>query len=301
MSNRITLSPRDRDLLRLLSWTPATTGLLLVASAAFEGGPYADDRRLRERLTALAAEGFVRARSSAHPGGGLQNYYKLTPAGFAVLYGAGAPLPPRAFFAEIAPSLFAHTLRLAEAIVALVAASRKRRLEIVNFFRENELALPVGGAEIRPDCFVRLAGPGRTLSFAFEIDTGQESVDSPAANALRRKLTLYHAYQNGALAGWAAAGKAWEEPRFRAIFLTSSVARAYHVLSLARTLQTHPARRLVYTAPLSTFITEPDPLTAPIFLDHFGNWQALADPHPTAPFVKTPVRITPAMESPFPD
>ena len=160
MSNRITLSPRDRDLLSLLSWTPATTGLLLVASAAFEGGPYADDRRLRERLTALAAEGFVRARLSAHPGGGLQNYYKLTPAGFAALYGAGAPLPPRAFFAEIAPSLFAHTLRLAEAIVTL-AASRKRR---------------------------------------FEIDTGQESVDSPAANAVRRKLTLYHAYQNRALA-----------------------------------------------------------------------------------------------------
>ena len=116
---------------------------------------------------------------------------------------------------------------------------------------------------------------------------------------MRRKLTLYHAYQNGALASWAASGKAWEEPRFRAIFLTASVARAYHVLALARTLQTHPARRLVYAAPLSSFITEPDPLTAPLFLDHFGHWQALADPHPTAAFVKAPVRLGPAMESPF--
>src|SRR5438128_2119065 len=110
MSIRVTLSPRDRSLLRLLSWTPATTALLLDASRAFDGGPFADDRRLRERLTALAGEGLVRAWASAHPGGGLQNYYKLTPAGFAALHGPDVPQPPRAFFAELAPSTFAHTL-----------------------------------------------------------------------------------------------------------------------------------------------------------------------------------------------
>ncbi len=36
MSNRINLSPRDLSLLRILSWTPATTKLLLRASDAFE-------------------------------------------------------------------------------------------------------------------------------------------------------------------------------------------------------------------------------------------------------------------------
>ena len=207
MSNRITLSPRDHALLKLLSRTPATTALLLDASRAFEDGPFLDDRRLRERLSALAGEGLVRAWSSAHPGGGLTNYYKLTPAGFTTIYGTEAELPPRAFFAELAPSTFRHTLRLAEAIVAVVIAAHARHVEIVNLYRENELTLEVGENRLQPDCFVRLAAGGKTSSFAFEIDTSQESLDSPASNSVRHKLTLYHAYQNRLLASWLAGGK----------------------------------------------------------------------------------------------
>ena len=75
MSNRVSLSPRDLSLLRLLSWTPATTAQLLRASDAFEGGRFLDERRLRERLQALGEEGIVRAWSAAHAGGGLQKYY----------------------------------------------------------------------------------------------------------------------------------------------------------------------------------------------------------------------------------
>ena len=207
MSNRTSLSVRDLALLRLLSWTPATTTLLLDSSKAFEGGPFIDDRRLRERLTALAGEGLVRAWASAHPGGGLQNYYKLTPAGFATLNGPEVALPPRAFFSELAPSTFAHTLRLAEAIVTVVKSSHARRVEIVRFYRENELTFEVGENRLQPDCFVRLATGEKTFSFAFEIDTSQESIDSPAANSIRRKLTLYHSYQNQLLASWLAGGK----------------------------------------------------------------------------------------------
>src|SRR5712691_8705018 len=117
MSNRVSLSPRDLSLLRLLGWTPATTALLLRASNTFAGEPFADERRLRERLQALCAGGFARLWSSAHGGGGLMNYYKLTPAGFTRLYGPDATLPSRAFFSEVSPSLFAHTFRLAEVIV----------------------------------------------------------------------------------------------------------------------------------------------------------------------------------------
>ena len=73
MSNRVSLSPRDTSLLRLLSWTPATTGLLLRASTSFEGDPFTDERRLRERLQALSEAGVVRYWTTAHAGGGLQN------------------------------------------------------------------------------------------------------------------------------------------------------------------------------------------------------------------------------------
>src|SRR5712692_6528505 len=97
MSNRVILSPRDVSLLRLLSWTPATTALLVRASASFDGGPFIDERRLRERLQALGEAGVVRCWTRAQAGGGLQNYYKLTPLGFDMLSGSDAERPPRAF------------------------------------------------------------------------------------------------------------------------------------------------------------------------------------------------------------
>ncbi len=300
MSNRISLiTPRDRSLLRLLSWTPATTALLHDASQSFDGGPFQDDRRLRERLAALAREGFVRSWGSAFAGGGLQNYYKITPAGFAMLHGPEVPLPARAYFAEIAPSHFAHTLRLAESVVTVVSASHARDITIERFYRENELVLSVGEDRLQPDCFLRLSSGGRTFSFAFEIDTSQESIDSPAASSIRRKVCLYHAYQNQLLESWRASGKAWEPPRFRVVFLTATVVRAYHILAFTRKIQTYPTRRLVYAAAQDAFVSDEVPLTAPLFLDHFGQWQALVDPHPTAQFLKTPVRLNHLMDSPF--
>lgn len=50
----------------------------------------------------------------------MQNYYKLTPSGFALLHVAECVLPLRSFFAEIAPSAFAHTLFLVEERIGLV-------------------------------------------------------------------------------------------------------------------------------------------------------------------------------------
>src|SRR6266478_875841 len=116
MPNAISLSPRDLLLLKLLSWTPASTTLLFRASSTFGTESFLDERRLRERLQALSQAGLVRSWSSAHAGGGLQKYFKLTTVGFQRLYGPEAPLPSRAFFAEVSPSLFEHSFRLAEAI-----------------------------------------------------------------------------------------------------------------------------------------------------------------------------------------
>ena len=160
MSNRVSLSPRDTSLLRLLSWTPATTGLLLRASTTFEGDPFTDERRLRDRLQALSGAGVVRYWSTAHAGGGLQNYYKLTPLGFELLHGAESPLPSRAFFSEVSPSLFEHTFRLAEVIVETVRACHARRITIERFIRENEVTFAAGEDGVQPDCFFRLLTAG---------------------------------------------------------------------------------------------------------------------------------------------
>src|SRR6059058_3994305 len=144
MSNRVSLSPRDLSMLRLLSWTPATTALLLRASTTFEGGGFSDERRLRERLQTLAEAGIVRSWPMAQAGGGLQNYYKLTPLGYDLACGPEAERPSRAFFAEVSPSLVVHTFRLAEVIIETEVACYARRVTVDRFIRENELSFVAG-------------------------------------------------------------------------------------------------------------------------------------------------------------
>ena len=199
MSISVSLSPRDLSLLRLLSWTPATTGLLLRASDSFDGGRFIDERRLRERLQSLCEAGFVRCWATAQAGGGLQNYYKLTPLGFGMVCGTDAESPARAFYAEVSPSLFAHTFRLAEVIVETLRACSAHRVKIERFIRENELTFKAGDRQVQPDCFFRVATSGRSFNLAFEIDNSMASIDAHAVNSIRQKLTTYQVYQEPAL------------------------------------------------------------------------------------------------------
>jgi hypothetical protein len=283
-------------LLQVLSWTTATTALLLRASTTFEGEPFLDERRLRERLQALGEAGVVRSWPMAVGSGGLQNYYKLTPLGFELTCGTETERPGRAFFTEVSPSLFMHTFRLAEVIVETLRACHDRRVEIERFIRENELTFTAGDRQVQPDCFFRLKTSGRRFNLAFEVDNSTASVDTYAVNSIRQKLTTYHVYQELMLSQWHAAGKRWERPRFRVVFLTPSVARAHHILSLAAEIAAQ-RRRLVYAATLDCYVAEADPLFAPLFLDHLGQWQSLIDLHPTAPYLKAPVRLTRPVES----
>lgn len=299
MSTRVNLSTRDTSLLRLLSWTPAPTALLLRASVTFEGGGFSDERRLRERLQALSEAGTVRSWAIAQAGGGLQNYYKLTPLGFDMLHGAEAPRPTRAFFAEVSPSLAMHTFRLAETIVATVRACHAGHVTIERFIRENELTLAAGDRQVQPDCFFRLITAGRAFNFAFEIDNSTASIDAHAVNSIRQKLTTYQAYQELVLSQWRTAGKKWERPRLRVVFLTRSVERAYHILTFAAEAATNQSRRLVYAATHESFISTAEPLHLPVFLDHLGNWQSLVDLHPTAAYAKAPVRLTRPLDCPL--
>jgi hypothetical protein len=286
-------------MLRLLSWTPATTALLLRPSSTYDGGGFTDERRLRERLQALCEAGYVRSWCTAHAGGGLQNYYKLTPLGFDRVCGSDAQQPPRAFFSEVSPSLFEHTFRLAEAIVETVRACHLRRVTIERFVRENELAFIAGNAQVQPDCFFRLTTCGKFFNIAFEIDNSTESIDSYAASGIRHKLAVYGAYQELILSQWLTGGRAWERPRFRVVFLTQTVERAYHILSFAAETTQDSSRRLVYATTNESYVTESDRLHAPIFLDHFGDWNSLVDLHPTASYLRTPVRLVRPVESPL--
>jgi hypothetical protein len=291
MANSVTLSARDLALLRILSWTPATATLLLRASISFDGEAFIDERRLRERLQTLGAAGFVRSWPTAHAGGGLQKYYKLTPLGFERLLGTENQKPPRAFFVEIAPSLFEHTLNLAAVIIETVRASHAGRVRIQQLFRENELSFSDGNELVQPDCFCRFEYGEKPFNVAFEIDQGTEPLDSHAENSIRTKLRIYDAYQETLLSTWSVSGKSWERPRFRLVFLTRSIDRVHHILSLAAQLTCNERRRLVYAATLDSFLAEPDPIKSPIFLDHRGGWQSLVDLHPTAPHRKDSVRL----------
>lgn len=293
MANTVTLSARDFSLLRLLSWTPATATLLLRASPSFEGEPFHDERRLRERLQALIGAGLVCSWPSAHAGGGLQNYYKLTPLGFERFYGPDAQKPPRTFFVKISPALFEHTLTLAEVIVETVRAAHASRVKIHRVFRENELTFSVGSDHVRPDCFFRLEYGGKPFNVAFEVDQGTESLDSNAENSIRTKLRIYDAYQETLLSDWNASGKTWERPRFRLAFLTPSIDRTHHILSLAARMTCNRSRRLVLAATQDGFLAEPDPIRSPVFLDHLGYWQSLVDLHPSVPHRQQPVRLRP--------
>src|SRR5207247_1124374 len=83
--------------------------------------------------------------------------------------------PPHAFFAEVSPSLFAHTFCLGEVIVETLRACHARRVTIDRFMRENELVLKAGDAQVQPDCFFRLAAEGRAFNLAFEVDNSTAS------------------------------------------------------------------------------------------------------------------------------
>lgn len=300
MANNVTLSDRDRALLRLLSWTPATTPLLLRASQSFPGGSFPDERRLRERLQALMHAKIVRAWSTAHAGGGLQNYYKLTPPGFQTVEGVDISLPPKAFFAEISPALFEHTLRLAEVIVHTVCRAHELHVIIHRFHRENDLTFTVGDEHVQPDCFFGFTSGGKRFHVAFEVDLSTETVDSPSVRSLRRRLLTYDAYQTLVLAQWQEHGKAWERPRFRVVFLGRSIERAYHLLAVAGKIATNPSRRLVYAATIDSYLGAPDPLRAPIFIDHQGSWRALVDLHPMSPVIRAPIRLPRPVEGALP-
>lgn len=292
----LNLSPRDRDLLLLLDRTPATPRLIVKASRTIAGESFRDERRARERLQQLSRAGLVRTWAAGQPGGGIAKYYKLTVEGFRALRGAEAELPSRGYFGEIALSRWEHTLALAEVIVHALVAAHAHRVQVTKFHRENELTLAAGQFNQQPDCHFQFCSGGKMFNVLFEIDRSTESVDSNAEQAIRQKILGYEAYQDMVMEQWRLGGGQGTRPLFRVAFLTVSVERAYHILSLAKELAQNSDRRLCYAATQDSFLATEDAIREPLFLDHHGHWQALVDLHPSARFLRKPVRLPPRVQ-----
>ena len=294
------LSPRDQTLLQLLDRTPATAIQIRTASCTFPEHPFLSERRVRERMQALQKLKLVSSFSLAVSGGGLANYYKLAPEGYRMVHGGEAELPQRSFFAELPPSRLMHTLELADVIVHALAAAHTHRIKLTSFHRENELTLQVGEQQTVPDCHMQFVASRKTFNVLFELDRSTEALESAALNSIRRKLLAYEAYQDYSWALWTQAGASGPRPYFRVVFLTASVARAYHMLALARECARNPNRHLCYATTLDQYLAEANALLSPLFLDHHGRWQALVNVYSSAPFIRVPVRIPPFVQSILP-
>lgn len=290
MANLRTLTPRDEALLQLLSRTPATTPLIAKASSTFPEGAFRDERRARERLQALAASGLCRAFPLAQAGGGLMNYYKATVAGMTAVM-PNSPLPHKSWFGPISPTRLHHTLELAEVIIHTFVASHPAKIIVSRFHREGELTLAAGQYSQQPDCTFQLQAGGRVFNVLFEVDRSTESVDSPHGQSIHNKILGYGAYQDSVWQRWKAAGELGARPYFRVVFLTRSVERAYHILTLAKQMAKNSDRRLCYAATQESFLAATDAIREPLFLDHHGHWQALTNGHPTALFLRQPVQF----------
>lgn len=295
MSHPVILSKRDLALLGLLEMTPATAAQIRKASVTFSGEPFHDERRVRERMQTLAEAELVQGFPAAVSGGGMMHYYRLTPDGFRSLYPDGGHAPPRMLVSEVAPSRFQHAMVTAEVIVQTLVACNATNVRILQYHGDGKLTLAIGEYRQQPDCHFQLEHGGTLFNVLFEIDNATEPLDSPREHSVKTKLMGYESYQDWVLRNWKQHGASGPRPGFRVVFLTRGVHRAHHILWLARQCARNPSRRLCYAATQDAYLAELQAVTSPMFNDHHGCWQCLANLHPSAPFLRAPVRLTPPL------
>ena len=298
MTLGVILSKRDLALLALLEMTPLTAAQIRKASVTLGEEPFRDDRRVRERMQALAYAGLIANWSAAVAGGGLMHYFRLTVAGFRLLHPDHPDAPPRALVSEIAPSRFQHAMATAAIIVHTLVSAHLTQVRVAKYHGDGKLTLAAGEYRQQPDCHFQFETGGKHFNVLYEIDNATEPLDSLREQSLRTKLLGYECYQDWVLRGWRDHGRAEERPAFRVVVLTKGAERARHILWLARTCARNPDRRLCYAATQDAFLAEPLAVTAPILNDHHGGWQSLVDLHPTSRFLREPIRLTPPLARP---
>ncbi len=292
MPQDVVISPRDLALLRLLDLTPATAVQIRKASITFGDQPFRDERRVRERMQSLGDAGLVRSFPAAIFGGGVMLYYRLTQEGFRSAFPEAIDNPPRVSLNEIAPSRLRHAMATADVIVHTLVACHERGVRVLKTTGDGRLTLAIGEHRQQPDFHMQLAFAGRTFNLVFEIDNATEPLDSHREQSIRTKILGYETYQDWVLRSWKDSGEIGPRPGFRVVFLTTGAERANHILWLARDLARNKDRRLVYASTQDKYLSEPHAITAPIFNDHHGEWQALVDPQPTSRFRREPIRLT---------
>jgi len=161
-------------------------------------------------------------------------------------------------------------------------------VECRSFRRQNYLQLVASGYTLEPDHFFRLDASGLCFNLLFEVDRNTETLSGVSQKAWSRRIVGYRAYQDKLLAG----NRHDRTRRFRVVFLSISMEHVYNFLALVTALLPRGPRRVLYVATtIAEYLRAKDPLREPILLDHYGDWHAMIDLHPTAAFVKRPVRI----------
>ena len=261
---------RDQQLHEALALTPLDTHQLLKLSETFYQ-PFTSARKLRERMQQHTAAGWVHTFTYATNSPGMLNYYKLSAAGYRLLYGPDAVLPKRAAFNEVSLGLQRHTRHLADVIVHTNLHAARLGLRIFDQRGENELPLSVRDRTQKPDYSFRLQTRDDTFTFYDEIDEATEPITSTRQReTLEAKIRFHEDYQN-------ATG---ERYRVRVFFAKPSP-RIAQFLNLAWKHATFQ-RSIFYAVPLDDYLTHGSPLTSPLFLDRFHRLQ------PTVPASASP-------------
>jgi hypothetical protein len=286
------LKDRDRDVLRLLDRTPATAPLILKASGCFAES-FEDLRRVRERMQALAAGGWVRSTPMATTSRQAASWYRLTPEGYRLLHGADSVLPHKTFFMPMPPSRQEHALWLAEVIVHTMVAAEQSFLTINDYRRENSVVLSLGSDTLKPDGSMQIrTADGKQFNFFLELDNGTEPIRSPQQReSIERKVRFYERLQDGVLASWQRGDRKRPPPRYRVLFFMRSAERKKHLLRTARQIARNPDRRVCLGVCVAEYLSDPNPLRSPIAVDHHGRWQGLVSEAYEAQFHREPLRL----------
>lgn len=252
---------------------PLTPAQLCRLSNTFQR-PFADEGNLRRRLRVLSDVKLIRCWPYAIASDGRSpRYFKLTQAGYRLLYGAKAPLPKRRYFQAVSPGHHHHTLCLAELLVHLIVASHRYGYAIEDFARENSVRLDVPLADVTesstlmalyPDCSFSVRKPdGRSFLFMVELDNGTERIRSPHdLSSIERKLRAYDAHQSQF--------EKFDPDRYLVLFVTTrSEIRVKNILTHAAAVMRHPNRTVFLGCDLQS-LKSSDPFRDAVFQDHRG-------------------------------
>ncbi|EMI55074.1 replication-relaxation family protein [Rhodopirellula sallentina] len=257
--NSVALTARDFEILTALDRTPLTPRQLQTTSQSFDQ-PFSDEALARRRLGKLRDAGFVQSFPySLVSEGRAPKYWKLTRAGYRLIYGADAIMPSRRYFSEVPMGNHFHTHSIAAVIAHIVACGKRHGVEMDQFARENSFKLQAGQFQLYPDAAFRLVRKSqrdRPYSFVLELDNGTERVRSNRdTESLERKIRGYDAHQSQY--------KRDDPARYLVLFVTTrSKSRLDHVLAACGSLVRNPNRTTVIGTTLQTLL-DCDPFASP--------------------------------------